>query len=256
VTEPSREILPRPDGVRAFSGSVRATISDCSPGGRVRLDALARWLQDIAFADVLDVGLESAAVWVVRRTRIRVNRWPRFAERCELTTFCTGLGRMWAERRTDVRRAGDDGGPPDVEGVSLWVHLHPERRLPFPLTEAEVSAYSGSGPQRRVTARLRHPGPPPAAQRSSTPWAFRATECDLADHVNNAAYWQPLEEELLMRGAEPGVVDIELEYRAPAQPGAMRWLADRDGRWIVGANGAGDAGEHEVHASFLLTATD
>ena len=107
VTEPSREILPRADGVRAFAGPAFAGIADCAPSGRVRLDALARWLQDIAYLDVLDAGLESVAVWVVRRTRIRVNRWPRFAERFELTTFCSGLGRMWAERRTDVRRPGD-----------------------------------------------------------------------------------------------------------------------------------------------------
>jgi acyl-ACP thioesterase len=246
VTEPSREILPRPGGVRAFDGPAFAGIADCAPTGRVRLDALARWLQDIAYLDVLDAGLESVAVWVVRRTRIRVNRWPRFAERFELTTFCTGLGRMWAERRTDVTRPG--AGHPDVEAVSLWVHLHPERRVPFPLTEAEVSAYSGAAPQRRVTARLRHPLPPASCQTGSA-WTFRATEADVADHVNNAAYWQPLEEELLSGDAEPGPVDIELEYRAPAQPGIKRWLAAGDARWIAGAQG----GEDELHASFLLS---
>ena len=120
MTEPSREILPRPDGVRAFSGPALATISDCAPSGRVRLDALARWLQDVAYADVLDVGLESVALWVVRRTRIRVNRWPRFGERVELTTFCTGLGRMWAERRTDVRCAvAGPGGQVDAGGRAV-----------------------------------------------------------------------------------------------------------------------------------------
>jgi acyl-ACP thioesterase len=247
VTEPSREILPRADGVRAFAGPAFAGIADCAPSGRVRLDAVARWLQDIAYADVLDAGLESVAVWVVRRTRIRVNRWPRFAERFELTTFCSGLGRMWAERRTDIVRPGADA--PDVEVVSLWVHLHPGRRLPFPLTETEVAAYSGPEPQRRVTARLRHPLPP-ASCGAGSEWTFRATELDLAEHVNNAAYWQPLEEELLQRDEEPGPVDIELEYRAPAQPGVKRWLAEGDVRWIAGGGAGG--GEEELHASFLL----
>jgi acyl-ACP thioesterase len=248
VTEPSREILPRPDGVRAFAGPAFAGIADCAPSGRVRLDALARWLQDLAYLDVLDAGLESVAVWVVRRTRIRVNRWPRFAERFELTTFCTGLGRMWAERRTDVTRPGADG--PDVEAVSLWVHLHPERRLPFPLSEPEVTAYSGPELQRRVTARLRHPLPP-AACGSGSEWTFRATEVDAAEHINNAAYWQPLEEELLHRDAEPGPVDIELEYRVPAQPGVKRWLVDGSARWLTGES-ASAGGEEELHASFLL----
>ncbi len=250
MTPPSREILPRPAGVRAFAGPAFAGIADCAPSGRVRLDALARWLQDVAYADVLDAGLDSVAVWVVRRTRIRVHRWPRFAESFELTTFCSGLGRMWAERRTDIARSRADA--PDVEAVSLWVHLDPQRRLPFPLTEAEVTAYSGPVPQRRVTARLRHPLPP-ASCAATSEWTFRATELDLADHVNNAAYWQPLEEELLRGDAEPGPVDIELEYRAPAQPGVKRWLADEGARWITGADGDG---EDELHASFLLGASD
>jgi acyl-ACP thioesterase len=135
--------------------------------------------------------------------------------------------------------------------MSLWVHLDPERRLPFPLTEAEVTTYSGPTPQRRITARLRHPGPPAARDRRSSPWRFRATECDLADHVNNAAYWLPLEEELLRHGSgrDPDLpLDVELEYRAPAQPGTMQWVSDGNRRWIVGGGGA----EDEVHASFLL----
>jgi len=265
LTEPSRAIRPRPEGVRDFSGPALATMSDCSPSGRARLDALARWMQDVAYADIRDVGLESVAVWVVRRTRIRVNRWPRFGERLRVTTFVTGLGRMWAERRTDLWAVGDPSragaqahdpgarrGRPDVEGMSLWVHLDPERRLPFPLTEAEVTTYSGSTPQRRITARLRHPGPPPTGDRGSSAWTFRATECDIADHVNNAAYWLPLEEELLQSGSDVDPVlplDVELEYRAPAQPGTMQWVRDGTARWIIGADAAG---ADEVHASFLL----
>ncbi len=67
--------------VRAFHQPRRPGFADCAPSGRVRLDALACWLQDVAYADVQDAGLEQAAVWVVRRTRIRVNRFPRFGER-------------------------------------------------------------------------------------------------------------------------------------------------------------------------------
>jgi acyl-ACP thioesterase len=210
----------------------------------MRLDALACWLQDVAYADVEDAGLESSAVWVVRRTRIRVNRFPRFGERFELTTFCSGLGRMWAERRTDVTRCEADGSsdgasPADVEAVSLWVHLDAEHWRPSPLTEAEIQTYRGADEPRRVTARLHHPVPGSLA--GGEPWTFRITECDLADHVNNAAYWQPLEEELLA-GPEPDRLDVEIEYRAPAQPGCKRVVRTGAYRWIVGD---GD----ELHAS-------
>jgi acyl-ACP thioesterase len=247
VSGDHNHLVGRHPGVRAFSQPRRPGFGDCAPSGRVRLDALAGWLQDVAYADVQDAGLDGAAVWVVRRTRIRVNRFPRFGERFELTTFCSGLGRMWAERRTDVVRVGgDEVTEPDVEAVSLWVHLDVEQWRPTPLTTDELETYGGAAPTRRVSARLRHPAP--AAVTDGWPWTFRATECDIADHVNNAAYWQPLEEELL-RGADPDPdeLDVEIEYRTPAQPGSVQVVDGGGYRWIVGPDG-------EVYASILVGA--
>jgi acyl-ACP thioesterase len=235
------DLQPLPDGVRAFSHGRTPGFADCAPSGRVRLDAIACWLQDVAYADVEDAGVAQAAVWVVRRSRICVHRFPRFGERFELTTFCSGIGRMWAERRTDVVAVGET--TPIAQAVSLWVHLDVDRWVPTPLTETEIAIYGGA-PARRVSHRLRHPAPESTAD--ATTWNFRTTECDLADHVNNAAYWAPLEAELLA-GPEPEALDVELEYRTPAQPGDKRVLRSGDRRWIVGADG-------ELHASFQLTA--
>jgi acyl-ACP thioesterase len=221
-----------PSDGRVFERSMWPGLGDCAPSGRIRLDALARWFQDVAYADVEDAGLERAAVWVVRRTRIRVQRFPRFAERFAVRTFCSGVGRMWAERRTSIRRVGEEAG--DVEAQSLWVHLDPAKRRPTPLSEAELAVYGGAGALRRVSARLRHPGPSEAQESSS--WTFRATDCDLADHVNNAAYWEPLEEELI-GGPEPVRIDAEIEFRAPSQPGRKRILARGPRRWITERDG-------------------
>jgi acyl-ACP thioesterase len=226
-------------GGRAFMHRRQPGFADCAPSGRMRLDSLACWLQDVAYADVEDAGLAETAVWVVRRTRMRVSRFPRFGERFELRTFCSGLGRMWAERRTDV--VPSEGSEAAVEAVSLWVHLDVEQWRPAPLTDAEIATYGGAAPKRRVSARLRHRAP---ASGEGTPWTFRLTECDIADHVNNAAYWQPLEEELLA-GPEPERIDVELEYRTPAQAGGKRVVSEGPWRWIVG-----DAGE--LHASMLV----
>ena len=46
----------------------------------MRLDAIARWLQDVAYEDLLDAGFEKSGVWIVRRLRLRVEAWPRFGE--------------------------------------------------------------------------------------------------------------------------------------------------------------------------------
>jgi len=236
------EMISPPDGGRVFSQRAMPGLADCAPSGRARLDALARMLQDIAYEDVEDAELQDTAVWVLRRCRIKVERFPRFAERLTLQTFCSGIGLAWAERRTTIA----DGSAPLVETVSLWVHLDPETWHPAPFSDREFEVYGATAGDRRVSHRLRHPTSPSDAD-GSREWIFRATECDVADHVNNAAYWAPLEEELLTGSSpsEPERIDLEMEFRTPAQPGHKRWLADGQRRWLCGDEG-------ELHASLLI----
>src|SRR5438270_797142 len=66
-------MVPPPNDGRVFRQEVRPGLADCSPTGRIRLDALARWLQDLAYADVEQAGVADRAVWVVRRARVRVD---------------------------------------------------------------------------------------------------------------------------------------------------------------------------------------
>ncbi|MDQ6606266.1 MAG: thioesterase [Actinomycetota bacterium] len=240
------ELVRPPEQGRVYAQPMRPGLADCAPSGRIRLDGLARWLQEIAYFDVEEAGLAQSAAWVVRRTRLRIGRFPRFAEHFEVRTFCSGLGRMWGERRTTIARAAVDGGEIDVEAVSLWVHLDPASWRPIPFSEAELAIFGDAMPGRRITARLRHPSPDSATELAR--FRFRASECDLAGHINNAAYWQAIEEELL---GEPGGaealdgLDAEMEYRAPAHPGEKLILGHGDRRWIADGDG-------EVHASILL----
>ena len=90
------------------------------------------------------------------------------------------------------------------------------------LGERELAVYGGALPKRRVSARLRHPAAP--SSNGGRPWTFRLAECDIADHVNNAAYRTPLEEELLA-GPEPEQIDVELEYRSPSQAGDKQLIS-------------------------------
>jgi acyl-ACP thioesterase len=237
------ELVASPGSGRVFTEPARPTLADCAPTGRIRLDALARWAQDVAYADSVDAGMARRAAWVVRRTRMHVGRFPRFGEQFTLATFCSGLGRMWAERRTSMTAAGEVGGA--VELVSLWVHLDPLSGRPTKLSEEEIEMWGESTAGRTVSARLRHPGPDGATD--GFPWVFRSSELDLAGHVNNAAYLTPLEEELLQE-AEPESVDVEIEYRSPAQPGQMRVLRSGARRWIVNPDG-------ETHASLIIAPT-
>jgi acyl-ACP thioesterase len=200
----------------------------------MRVDELARWLQDVAFADLVDAGLVDAGFWVVRRTRMVVERFPRFAESLRLETFCTAASALAAERRTTVTSA--DGTA--LEAVSIWVNLDPVTRMPARLPESFWAAYGDATAGRKARGHLRHPSPPEEARVRR--WAFRSTDLDLAGHVNNAVHWELVEERL---GTEPAeTLNAEIEYRAPAPAGEASVLEDGEWLWVTSPAG-------EVYAS-------
>lgn len=231
------ELVPEPASGRVFEREMRPGVADVSSTGRARLDAIARWLQDIASDDLVDAGFEGQGAWIIRRTRIRVEAFPRFGEELTLRTFCSGIGRFSAERRTTVR---SEGGL--VEAVALWVCLDPERGRPLRFPEDFIAAYEESAAGRDANVRLRHPEPPEGASRE--PWLFRATEIDVARHVNNSHYWVPLEEGLA-RGPEPEQIDAEVEYRDPAEAGEAVLLREGSALWVASPEGT-------LHASLLV----
>ncbi len=227
------EVTLPPKG-RVFRHRDRVTLADVSPAGRARLDALARWLQDAAYEDSLDSGLDGGGVWVVRRLALRVHRFPRVREEIDVATFCSGTALLWAERSSLIRCAGE----PVAEAVALWVHLQPDgaRPRPLPLPEGFDRVYAPSAMGRRVRARLRHPAAPPDGA-AARPWRFRGADLDLAGHVNNAVYWEALEDELVAREPDAGMA-AEIEHRAAADAGAAAVLAAGAMRWIADSAGA------------------
>lgn len=262
-------MVPVPGSGRVFGLVMRPGLAECAPDGRMRLDAIARWLQDIAWADIEDAGVADHAFWILRRTRIRVNRFPLINAPQMVRTFCSGVGRLVAERRTVIGPAGDPDRP-DVEAAALWVHLDPDTHRPSNVSQDEIDAFSSSGyGGRRVSHRLRHPRLEPATTLELFDWRFRRVDTDVADHVNNSVYWALLEEELLgseqlgalvnaeqlnggghngapMQGSHvnadrledgwPFTIDAEIEFRDGAQPGTAHYLVDGSLRAILGPN--------------------
>jgi acyl-ACP thioesterase len=213
--------------VEPFTWATQAGLGDVAVSGRVRLDTLLRWLQDAAHAHVVDLGF-AGEVWVVRRTTLQVKRWPVHDEPVIVRTWPSGLARLWAQRETTI--AGDAGVC--VRATAIWVHLD-EAGRPRPLSEAYVAALAvPDGP--RVRARLTHPVPPAGAV--ARPWTFRVADLDMADHVNNAAYWEVLEEELRDWPADRPL-EAEVEHPAAAGAGPASVVSEGSMRWVIDAHG-------------------
>ena len=205
------DLVPVPDVGRRYQTSRRVRLGDADQHGRLRLDALARLLQDVGNDDFADAGLDPSAPWVARRTVVWSAAWPRLGDRVAITTFCGGLGSRWGERRSSIRSEAGDGR---VEVASVWVYLGEDGDRPTRLPDWFVDTYGAAAGGRTVAARLSHPGPPDGAR--ARPWPLRATDLDVLRHVNNAATWQAVKDEASRRGVVPA--RAELEYGAALEP--------------------------------------
>jgi len=210
---------------RRFSSRRRISLSDTDAGGRLRLDAVARYLQDVASEDWLDAGFDhDSHVWVVRRTELEVHEQFRPEDAFTIETWCSGVAPSAASRRYSLR--GDRSGR--IEAESIWIHLDHDLR-PKRLDERFVAVYGDSAGGRRASTRLSLPA---EAETSGRSWSFRRTDVDRLGHVNNAAYWVPVEETWAGRLDAP--VAAVLEYRRPIDLGEPVELAcTGDSLWLT-----------------------
>lgn len=215
---------------RLFRLVHRVRLGDVTPSGRLRLDAVVRYLQDIANDDAYASGIDNPGAWVVRRTVLQVHGWPALREDLELTTWCSGAGGSWAERRTAVQ--GASGAR--IEAASLWVQLDPVSGRPARLGPDFDVVYGPSTQGRRVRAKLAlgTVGPDPAAVRAGTPFALRRCDLDVLGHVNNAVAWAMVEEAMPQRCERGG--RFELEHHQVIDSGAsLRLVRAEERLWVL-----------------------
>ncbi len=188
--------------------------------GRLRLDAVARYLQDAATDDVEETGWGAPEhLWVIRS--IRVDVLAPFLEdrKVELMTWGSGYSALAAGRRWSL--AGDCEGRIEVD--SVWIHLGPDAR-PARIGGG-FDAYAEAAQGRSVSTTLTLPHPPADALR--TVWPLRMTDLDVLGHVNNAAYWHAVEHHLQRAGPDlRRPLRALLDYRHPIDFGDEVELAE------------------------------
>ncbi len=220
-------------------------LGDVDPSGRLRFDALTRYTQDVSNDDTRDAALVDALAWVVRKTAVDVIVPATFDEELTFVTFCSGLGRRWAERRLHV--TGSAGARYEV--ATLWIHLDEATGRPKTLSEQFLELYSEAADGREVSARLSHERMPDPAvdsvdQRALTAhqWPLRSVDFDTLGHMNNAAYWAAVEQMLELHPAVSGPMRAVVEYGAgiaPASSVELRIRSNEDGWelwWSVEGN--------------------
>lgn len=207
------EFVPLPEHGRRFTTHGRVRLSDVSPTGLLRLDGVARVLQDAATDDWDACGIDTPFFWVARRSAFRwvSEYWPRYEDHLSATTWCAGTGAAWAERRTNVYT----GEQLLFEAASLWVPINDQgmpQRIPENFHHIFGEAMGGRKVSGRVDASL------PPSDATHQPFTVRRSDLDVIGHVNNAAVWYAVTE----------VVDTPVRYGEVVHRGSVELGDDVD----------------------------
>jgi len=233
MNSPDSPCLAQPGEGRVYSSRRIVRSTDVAMDGRLRFDALARYLQTAAEDDLADSGLLEPVIWLVRRYAISITAFPVMGERLSVRTFCSGTGPRWAERTTTVTGSGSGM----LQARAVWAVVGQADGRPMPLSADFMKTYGNAASGHTVSARLALPRPDQIGD--SKDWPLRAADFDTAGHVNNTVHWAAVEDALAVKPWVPSVA--EMEYHRAILPGTkprmvtrsdaagqMLWLLDQD----------------------------
>ena len=193
---------------RIFTSSRRVRVSDCDQEGKVRIDAIARYLQDIGFDDTNDIGVGDGGLWVARKIEIEfpdTSSWPKRNEMIKLETYCGGVGGASAERIVKI-----SSGKEEIVASTIWVHVDrngkPDK-VPGWLSTAYPKA-------KKIKAPKSGKSESDFSGAKKIRFPIRQSDFDVNGHVNNAVSFVALNE----AGAEIGAsapLELEVQYLSP-----------------------------------------
>ena len=142
----------------------------------------------------------------------------KYLDQIELTTWCGALGSHWAERRTQIKC----NGVVAIEAAALWVRVDFKTMKPVALSADLVALLETATGGRKVSSRLEIGKNLPdldSNNATSQDWPIRFSDMDAVGHLNNAAYWEVLEEYLGANSGQRAPLYATVEHHGAIDPG-------------------------------------
>ena len=252
-------------GARFFETDFRVRTDDVDQEMRVRLDAIARYLQDAANDNLAATEFaETAPYWIVRRTIIDVLEPITWPSDFHVERWCGASSTRWTNMRvrltaeSQTNRFNPEPRPNGhVETEAFWINVN-EQGMPSRITDSALELLNSMTDEHRLRWKAMNPEKAPAAGEVDLPdreHVLRVTDFDPFRHLNNAAYLEAVEDELT---GHTDLIDVPhraiVEYLRPITPGTPITLRrKRDAEvlylWMLIP---GSGGEEVVAASITV----
>ncbi|MBX9641181.1 MAG: acyl-[acyl-carrier-protein] thioesterase [Mycobacteriaceae bacterium] len=208
-------LVPVPDEGYVYQTHWQMATSDINEHRRLRLDGVARYIQEVGAQHLADAELaEVHPHWLVLRTVIDVLEPIEIPSEITFRRWCAGLSSRWCDMR--VQLEGDQGGRIETQG--FWICMNKDTLTPSRLTDYCVERFGSTTDNHRLKWR---PWVTEHVQAGTdTAFPLRRTDIDLFEHVNNTIYWHGVHEILAeYPELENNPYRAVLEYRSPIKYG-------------------------------------
>ena len=212
-----------------YRTSWRVATGDLDGNLDLRLDGVARYIQDVGAENLVDAGeAEEHPHWLVQRTVIDVIEPIEFPNDISFSRWCSALSSRWCTMRVDL--VGSDGGRIETEG--FWIAINSKTLTPQRVSDSLVERFASTTDIHRLKWRPWLQNPDGADDTMS--FALRRTDIDIFEHVTNTAYWHAIHEVMAL------VPDVctppyraVIEYRKPIKYGediTLEWKRHDSGQ--------------------------
>jgi acyl-CoA thioesterase FadM len=230
-----RARLPAMPSPARREANYRARFDEAGADGHLRSSGFLRWAQDLAWihAESLGFGREwyqrERLTWLIRGIELDIVERVPYGSAVLVSTEVVGFRRAWARRRSEFRHATGA-----IAAVALidWMLLS-EAGRPARIP-SEFEGRFGAPRGALSPLRVRLPEPPADAARAQP--TARHAEIDPMRHVNNAAYLDYFDEQLVALGMESAVVRLPRRYSAEFVRPATRGMTLSAEAWRVGGS--------------------
>lgn len=222
-----RRLSPLPSAGYVYQTSWPVPTGDIGGQLQLRLDGVARYIQEVGAENLLDAGeAEDHPHWLVQRTVIDVIEPIEWPNEVSFSRWCSALSTRWCTMRVDL--VGNEGGRIETEG--FWIAINEKTLTPQRVSDSLIEKFASTTTEHRLKWRpwLTNPD----ATDIVTPFALRRTDIDVFEHVTNTAYWHAIHE---VMAEVPDVCRAPyravIEYRRPIQYGedvSLRWARHED----------------------------